>query len=385
VLLLATEIWRTHGGVQRYMRILTRILADRGGPFYIGALLDGPEGVPSDSRAAAVVCGRGSKWRFCLDTFRLARQSRPDTAIIGHVNLLPVAWALRLSGLVQRYVVVLHGTEAWCQLPRFSQLAARKADAIIATTAYTAREFCFFNHVRSEAVAVIPLACTFPPSTRTLRQAGPLKLLTVTRLSTTDAYKGVDTLLKGVRRALDSGLTVSLDVVGSGDDLPRLVQLAESLGLGDRVIFHGSVSDDELPAFFSNAQVFALPSKKEGFGIVFLEAMSMGLPCIAANHGGTPEVIEHGESGFLIEYGDVEQLVFYLRALTLSAGLYEEMSLAARKRATETLGFGTMSRSWNDLLDHIEGVPASGVQPDSVIKISGTAPTTNICAASLER
>jgi len=140
-----------------------------------------------------------------------------------------------------------------------------------------------------------------------------------------------------------------------------LESVTRTLGIERFVRFHGSFKDQEFEEHFSASHVFAMPSKKEGFGIVYLEAMAAGLPCIGANHGGTPEVIEHGESGFLIEYGDVEQMVFYLRAIIESPSLYRTMSDAARRRATQTLSLTAMAHSWGTLLDSLQ----SAVNPAS--------------------
>ena len=81
--------------------------------------------------------------------------------------------------------------------------------------------------------------------------------------------------------------------------------------------------------------------------------MASGLPCIGANHGGTPEVIEHFETGFLIEYDDAAQMVIYFRALVESPDLYLALSRAAYHRATETLGFNAMTKGWNRLADSL--------------------------------
>ena len=354
MLLLATEIWKSHGGIQRYMRMVCRILADRGEEFATLALLDEPNHRPGDASFSTTCCS-GSKWSFCVEAFRLATKGAARTCIVGHIAFLPLVWVLRQVKLIHRYAIVLHGLEAWYRLSWISRSVARKADVIIATTHYTGREFCFHNGLNANNCVVIPLACNFCASA--IRRAGlrsELRVLTVTRLSVADAYKGIDTLLRAVRAASDAGVKLTLDVVGSGNDKERLEDLARSLGVHTFVRFRGSAPDEELEQLLAESDVFAMPSKKEGFGIVFLEAMAAGLPCIGANHGGTPEVIVHGESGFLIEYGDADQLAFYLRALSQSPGLREAMARAAYRRATETLSFDVMARSWNHLIERLE-------------------------------
>ncbi|HEY6342514.1 MAG TPA: glycosyltransferase [Bryobacteraceae bacterium] len=109
--------------------------------------------------------------------------------------------------------------------------------------------------------------------------------------------------------------------------------------------------------------------------MVFLEAMTAGLPCIGANHGGTPEVIDHGETGFLIEYGDAEQLVIYLRAIAESPELYYSLSRAARRRATDILSFNSMYESWSGLIDALK--PPGNIVTDA----SGSSGAVTAAAA----
>jgi len=353
MLLLAPEVWKSHGGIQRYMQMIVRILTDRQEPFVILSLLDGEKNRPDDVATSSTACA-GSKVRFCIRAFQLARAGAARKLVIGHVGLLPVGMILRWLKLTDDYAVVLHGIEAWERLPWLKRLAARRASHIVATTFYTAREFCFLNGLDIERCVVIPLAAgKYPRPTKRSAPQAELKLLMVGRLSRADQYKGVDTLLEAVRLGRDEGLAFELEVIGAGNDTERLQKLARSLEIRDAVRFRGALSDAEVQRAYDEAHVFVMPSKKEGFGIVFVEAMASGLPCIGANHGGTPEVIEHFETGFLIEYGDAAQMVIYLRSLLESPDLYHRLSRAAYHRATETLGFDAMAKGWSSLIDSL--------------------------------
>jgi len=235
-----------------------------------------------------------------------------------------------------------------------SRMAARSADCIVASTNYTVREFGYKNRIDRKRFAVIPLASTLP--VRDFRRAAPgdtLRLLCVSRLAAADRYKGVDTILKAVLMARANGVPVTLDVVGTGDDESRLKEAAARMSIGDIVIFHGAVTDSNLEQRFKEADVFVLPSKKEGFGIVYLEAMAAGLPCIGANHGGAPEVIDRGKTGFLIEYGDVRHLAFYLEVLKNSPALYQAMARASLLKASKYT-VAAMASSWQSLLTSLE-------------------------------
>jgi glycosyltransferase involved in cell wall biosynthesis len=346
------------------MRMITTILSERGEPFAVLSFLDNEASCSIEASVFCTPCN-GSKWRFGVHALRLAFSGQAREIVVGHIGLLPVAWALRMLSLTDSYAITLHGIEAWCRLSWITRIAARRANYIVATTTYTAREFCFFNGVEMVRSIIIPLAAERrPPSAQRTVPLGGLKLLVVSRLSPEDRYKGFDTLLHAVRLALDSGLNLTLDIVGDGGDRARLENLARFLGIRKSVSFYGSLPDDQLGQIYRDSHVFVMPSKKEGFGIVFLEAMAAGLPCIGGNHGGTPEVIEQGVSGFLVEYGDANKLVFYFQALAESAELYDTMSGAARYRATETLGFDSMAQSWRELIDRLEA--SRNGKPDAV-------------------
>ncbi len=344
MLLLATEIWR-HGGIQRYMKMILHIGESQQQDCDVLSVIDL---VDTENHYGFVHLGcGGSKLRYCFQALRLAMRGKARRVIVGHVALLPVAWILRLARFTQEYTLVLHGIEAWQRLGWMQRIAARGAKSIIATTAYTAREFCYFNRIDQRRCVVIPLAGDIQvhKSNRSAPQRD-LQLVTVSRLTMSDRYKGFDCLLKSVRLGLDCGLPLKLQIVGTGDDLERLREVANSLGIQDAIRFRGALTDAELEQVYSESHVFVMPSKKEGFGIVYLEAMAAGLPCIAANHGGVPEVVAHGEAGFLVEYGDADQIVFYLRTLLESPELYDSLSQGARRSAGEDHGVAAMADSW---------------------------------------
>jgi glycosyltransferase involved in cell wall biosynthesis len=94
-----------------------------------------------------------------------------------------------------------------------------------------------------------------------------------------------------------------LRVIGRGDDLPRLKELRDRAGLGDAVDFAGYVEDARLSLELNTCRLFALPSDREGFGLVYLEAMAHGRPCLGVRAGGSPEVITP-VTGVLVEPGD---------------------------------------------------------------------------------
>jgi L-malate glycosyltransferase len=143
--------------------------------------------------------------------------------------------------------------------------------------------------------------------------------------------------------------------VGEGPDLSKVIARVNELGLRDRVIFCGK--QDDVAKVISLADLMLLPSEKESFGLVALEAMSCGVPTIGSNAGGIPELIVHGETGYLAEIGDVEAMAAYaIRALT-DEQLYAELNKACLYRATQTFCNDFMTKKYEEIYYRVTGKP----------------------------
>src|SRR5689334_18657826 len=100
MLLLATEVWKSHGGIQRYMRMISQIISSHcEDQVAILTLLDDDDACDKEANSISTTCCRGNKWRFCLEAFRIARSGKARTTILGHVALLPLAWFLKTMKL----------------------------------------------------------------------------------------------------------------------------------------------------------------------------------------------------------------------------------------------------------------------------------------------
>jgi phosphatidylinositol alpha-1,6-mannosyltransferase len=126
-----------------------------------------------------------------------------------------------------------------------------------------------------------------------------------------DPYKGIDTVLQAIKQLEASHPEIVYDVVGDGADRGRLQALAQSLGIAERVRFHGRVTEQLKADLLMLADVFLLPNRSdagevEGFGLVFVEAGAWGLPAIAGADGGTRDAVVDGETGLLVDGTRVE-------------------------------------------------------------------------------
>ena len=311
-LLMAPEIFASEGGIPRILQIYLRALNEIGQPGHAIRLLALNDSVVDSidlHRCAPqgledwFVCGR-NKLRFIRAALRL---SRGCTRIIcGHVAQLPVAWLAKRLNPRLRYYLVAHGIEVWRPFTLAERIALRGAEKILGVSDYTRRELLKYCPLPAERITVLHNALdpAFEIKPGMPLADCPPTILTVARLTSDDRYKGVQHLIEALPAIRAAVPGARLRVVGRGDDLPRLQALMNRLGLANAVEFLGFIDDRKLAAELSSCRLFALPSKKEGFGLVFLEAMAFSRPCLGARAGGIPEVITES-TGVLAEYGDV--------------------------------------------------------------------------------
>ncbi len=222
------------------------------------------------------------------------------------------------------------------------------------------------------------------PTTNNPTASSP-RLLCVSRLTVADRYKGIDTMIEAMPAIRREFPEATLRIVGGGDDLPRLQALAASLGLapavplsvegsqlsgadtnnsqpttsnhnGCAVVFTGIVDDRALRTEYAACDIFALPSRKEGFGLVYLEAMTYGKPCIAARAGGAPEVVTD-EVGAIVEYGNTDQI-----ALAVADLVRHPRDPAAMERRAADYSFPRFKERLAGSL--LQGFPSSDVDQD---------------------
>jgi phosphatidylinositol alpha-1,6-mannosyltransferase len=295
-------------------------------------------------------CG-GSKAHLASSALSLAIR-QPAIVLALHPNLAPVVAATKVLAPGMRSVVVVHGVEVWKPLPVITRRSLQSVDRVLAPSEYTLS--CATREQRLLIGKGRKLGWSLGPEfdPRAIPSAGSLPplgfprgrvILTVGRLEASEAYKGVDHLIAALPPLLKMFPDVHLVVVGEGSDLPRLQSLAQASGAPDHVHFLPFIAHDELPNAYDHCEIFAMPSRGEGFGIVFIEAMARGRPVIGGAHGGTPEIIDDGVSGYLIPYGDVAQLTDRLQRLLSNDFLRQEMGAQALAKAQRDFTFSRFS------------------------------------------
>jgi glycosyltransferase involved in cell wall biosynthesis len=341
VLYIVPDLIGLPGGIARYCRHVCRALSDAGERTTVVALRDDPA---ADARreefdiAEYIPCGR-AKVRFATRAVLAAISNRPRLLLCGHPNLGPLAYALsKLLGVP--YAVFLYGTDSWASLSGPRGLAMRRADLCISISEHTARLAAKANRVDVARIAILH-NCLDPEFKfdETLSSVRRSALLTVSRITTFEPFKGQELVLKAMPRLVEQFPGLVYDVVGDGDRRQALEQLAADLGMRESVRFHGVVTDDELAAFYSTDAVFVMPSTVEGFGFVFAEAMAHGMPAIGGNCDAGPEVIVDGKTGFVIDPTSVDALVDSVTAILADENSWRTMSEAAIEHARSSFAY----------------------------------------------
>lgn len=268
-----------------------------------------------------------------------------------------------------RYAVALKGIAAderrfesgWQGL-RFDLLRrleghnARSADAVFVTSRYAATAAIDAYRLDPERVRIVPEALDAEVHRRAAaaaRSERPPHHRDPIVLSVARQYRRKDTptLLRAFGCLLGRVPAARLRIVGDGPELPAARRLAARLGLGTRVVFTGPLaSAAELDAEYRKARVFCLPSRQEGFGIVFLEAMAYGLPIAAARAGAVPEVAPEGQTSLLVPAGDAGSLARALERLLTEPELAARLGARGRARC-RGFRWPSVARQFTERLD----------------------------------
>jgi len=263
-----------------------------------------------------------------------------------------------------KVVTTLHGTDITLvgSSPSFkpvTQWSIEQSDAVTAVSRYLRDETYRQLPVNKEIEVVynfidpdrhdVRIPSCIPEKTSD-RQVTLMHISNFRPLKRTD---DVVRIFARVRETLDARLVL----VGDGPEYGRTRELVEKLGLADHVRYVGVV--DGVAPLLAAADVLLLPSETESFGLVALEAMASGVPVVASDVGGLPEVVEHGVSGYLAPVGDVDAMAGYCLKLLSDCEDGKKMGEAARRRASEKFDYRSIIPQYERIYERLlAGEPA---------------------------
>ncbi len=249
---------------------------------------------------------------------------------------------LEKQGIYVPVITTLHGTDITIvgQDPSFSPVVTysiNESDGVTAVSEYLRRETLTHFEITCP-IEVIPNFV----NTRRFRRLNkqhfkqvlcPSGEKVIVHVSNFRPVKRVPEVVRVFHRLRQEGLAVKLLLVGDGPDRVPTEHLARELGVYDDVRFLGK--QDPVEEILSIADVFLMPSGSETFGLAALEAMACGVPIVASNIGGLPELVVDGETGFLCPLGDLDAFTDRTWRILTDDDLWTRMSRAARRRAVE--------------------------------------------------
>lgn len=322
-MILVTNLFSAQGGIQAYNRDFVKtcgaLLPESN--FFVLALTD--TGAPSGFFGKNVrYFGCGSSGRILgrmklfLTLLRIMVKENPAFIICGHVNFSPLI--LFLSYVIgKRHAMLVYGKEATTGLTWMQSLALKKARLIISVSRFTLAAVNPVIAANGKSAVLLPARIDpeqfyIKKPSESLRKDLGIRdeqvLLTVARLSKEEREKGYDTVLRSLRILKQKKYRLKYVVAGEGDDAPRIEKLASSLGVRDSLVLAGFIPPNELPDFYALCDLFVMPSKQEGLGIVYLEALACGKPVIAGNQDGARDALLGGKLGLLVDPDDPEAL-----------------------------------------------------------------------------
>jgi len=158
---------------------------------------------------------------------------------------------------------------------------------------------------------------------------------TIIFVGTLKSVKGVKYLIKAMKIITEKSPDTSLLIVGDGQEKEKLETLVQELNLQNSIRFAGKVTNEQIPKYMAQADLFVLPSLSEGFPLVVVEAMASGLPIVTTNVRGLPEIVQNGENGFNVEPKNPEDLAEKILLILESKDLREKMSKKNLIKANE--------------------------------------------------
>jgi phosphatidylinositol alpha-1,6-mannosyltransferase len=299
---------------------------------------------------------------FVLSVLKQAFLFVPDRIVCGHINFSPLCCAMKFL-LGKKYVVIVHGIEAYQGVTPGKTWAVNRAEAVVVVSNFTKEKLIATTHVSPDKVFILPNSINAQKFEIKGRSADLVQrygvkeakvVLTVARMSKGEQYKGYDNVLGSLPQVIESIPNLKYLIVGEGDDLPRVKLLVQQLNLEDHVVFCGRLADHELADHYNLCDVFIMPSRNEGFGIVFLEALACGKPVIAGNRDGSRDALLNGEFGLLVDPDSFKDIAAALtQVLTGQArkDFFDRERL--RRRVIETYGVVEFRKKLMGILEQV--------------------------------
>jgi glycosyltransferase involved in cell wall biosynthesis len=320
ILVLMPDAFGGRGGISQYNRDFINSLCSAENCEEVVAiprkkLIDPIEALPQ--KLTYITSGLKDKLAYIHTIFRTIRANpKFDLIVCGHLYMLPLALVVKLWTKAP-ILLQIHGIEAWKPHSNLVKYCLPGIDCVVSVSQITMDRFQSWAKIPKVQQFLLPNAIALEQyghdnkNSELLCRYGlkdKIVLMTLGRLDSYERYKGFDVVIELLPKLSEIIPNLAYLIVGEGSDRERLKQKVRSLNLQEQVIFTGFISEAKKADHYRLADVYVMPSKGEGFGFVFLEAMACGIPIVASKVDGSREAVRNGLLGILVNPDDLEEV-----------------------------------------------------------------------------
>ena len=325
MLFISLDTFLFTGGLEKFNRCFLKALQELSNEGFIKAKAMAMYDKNCNEKyfnAANYTAFKGNKLKCVVYSF--LHSYKHKTVILGHINLAFIGLLIKFFNPTTKIILIVHGIDIWQSQTGLKKLFLQKTNEIWSVSNYTKNKMLETNsYLMADKIKIFPntidpyfqLPTQFNKPDYLLKRYGIDKhtkvLLTVTRLANTEQFKGYDYVIESLPKISKKDNTVIKYLIGGKgqtEELNRIENLIQQHKAQEQVQLLGFIKDEELIDHYLLADVFVMPSKKEGFGIVFIEAAACGCKVIAGNKDGSVDALQNGALGTLINPDSVEEL-----------------------------------------------------------------------------
>jgi glycosyltransferase involved in cell wall biosynthesis len=319
-LVLVTDAFGGTGGIAKFNRDLLTSIVNMPDCAEVVALprLVQTEMEKFPSHLRFVTEAARGKLAYVRLAFGHAIRGHFDLVVSGHINMAPLGIVVAKFAHAKS-ILIVHGIDAWTpHRSAFVRMSLPRFERVIGVSQITLDRLSGWSGIDVTRTRVLPNCVDlsrYGPGpkpaalARKLGIEGRTVVMTVGRLATQERYKGFDEVLDALQMLAEKIPDVVYVVCGEGPDRLRLEEKATRLRVRDRVVFAGFIPEAQKADYYRLADAYVMPSRGEGFGIVFLEAMACGIPVMGSQLDGSREALLDGQLGVLVNPDDTSEVV----------------------------------------------------------------------------
>ena len=364
ILFLTLNSFSATGGIEKVCQTLSAALNDftitHHSNLEMFSMYDSPDQIKKNKYIPSQLCKGFSGKRISFSLSAVKKGIKSDIIVLSHLNLLPIAWMIKLFSPSSKIILLAHGIEIWQIPPGIKRKMMYVVDKWVCVSRFTAQKVMDLFNISSQKIEVINNSLDPFLSPREKFNDIPnwrakyainesdYVLFTLSRLDSRERYKGYDHVIEAMGALIEKHPHLKYVIGGSSDakELVFINELISKYKLENNVILTGYIAEQDLPAHFLMSDLFIMPSNQEGFGISFIEAMYYGLPVIGGNADGSVDALANGELGSLIEPGNIKSIIDSIQNAIDQKG----NNKPDFQKVNERFGFETYKEKWGNLL-----------------------------------